>query len=202
VACIIGGTPLKGERGSVIGAVAGCFILTAVASALIFFDVLVNWTMFATGAVILIAVAVDVLIRRLRNLGRADARMIRELAAESKLVLLASTDLAELTGLCDRVLVFQRGRIVAELAGAELTEQSLSLAMNAGHGASRRQDLVGAGPLRALRLGFAFGAGLSRATSSGGPDARSLEPTGLPVPSSTTTLCWRTRRSGARLEVE
>jgi ABC-type sugar transport system ATPase subunit len=59
--------------------------------------------------------------------------MIRELAAESKIVVLASTDLAELAELCDRVLVFQRGRIVAELSGADLAEQPLSLAMNAGH---------------------------------------------------------------------
>jgi ribose/xylose/arabinose/galactoside ABC-type transport system permease subunit len=70
-ACIIGGTPLKGGRGSVVGAVAGCFILTAVSSALVFFEIPINWTTFATGAVILVAVAVDVLIRRLRNLGKA-----------------------------------------------------------------------------------------------------------------------------------
>lgn len=45
---------------------------------------------------------------------------------------MASTDLAELVELCDRVLVFQRGRIVGELSGPELTERDLSLAMNAG----------------------------------------------------------------------
>lgn len=72
-ACIIGGTPLKGGRGSVIGAVAGCLILTVVSSALVFFEIPINWTTFATGAVILVAVAVDVLIRRLRSLGRTGA---------------------------------------------------------------------------------------------------------------------------------
>lgn len=52
---------------------------------------------------------------------------------EGKAVLLASTDLAELVDLCDRVLVFRRGRITEEIA-AELTEQNLSLAMNASPG--------------------------------------------------------------------
>jgi ABC-type sugar transport system ATPase subunit len=59
--------------------------------------------------------------------------LIRELAVEGRIVVLASTDLAELVELCDRVLVFQHGRIVEELSGDRLSEQSLSLAMNAGH---------------------------------------------------------------------
>jgi ABC-type sugar transport system ATPase subunit len=59
--------------------------------------------------------------------------LIRELAVEGRIVVLASTDLAELVELCDRVLVFQHGRIVEELSGERLSEQSLSLAMNAGH---------------------------------------------------------------------
>jgi ABC-type sugar transport system ATPase subunit len=54
------------------------------------------------------------------------------MAAEGKPVLLASTDLAELCELCDRVLVFQRGRVVARLTRAELSERALSVAMNAG----------------------------------------------------------------------
>jgi ribose transport system permease protein len=64
---IIGGTPLAGGRGSVVGAAVGCLILSAVASALAFFEVPINWTTFATGGVILIAVAADTLIRRLRT---------------------------------------------------------------------------------------------------------------------------------------
>ncbi|WIY06349.1 hypothetical protein QRX60_21800 [Amycolatopsis mongoliensis] len=58
--------------------------------------------------------------------------MIAELAAAGKPVLLASTDLAELCELCDRVLVFRRGRVVARLTRTELSEQALSVAMNAG----------------------------------------------------------------------
>jgi ABC-type sugar transport system ATPase subunit len=58
--------------------------------------------------------------------------VIAALAASGKPVLLASTDLAELCELCDRVLVFQRGRVVARLTRAELSERALSVAMNAG----------------------------------------------------------------------
>jgi len=63
-ACIIGGTPLAGGRGSVVGAVAGAMILAVVASGLVFFEVPINWTSFATGAVILVAVAADSALRR------------------------------------------------------------------------------------------------------------------------------------------
>jgi ribose transport system permease protein len=68
-ACIIGGTPLRGGTGSVPGAVLGSLILSVVASALVFFGVPINWTTFATGSVILAAVATDALLRRLRGPG-------------------------------------------------------------------------------------------------------------------------------------
>jgi ABC-type sugar transport system ATPase subunit len=58
--------------------------------------------------------------------------IVRGIAAEGKVVLLSSTDLAELTELCHRVVVLQRGRVVAELSGDDLSERSLSVAMNAG----------------------------------------------------------------------
>jgi ABC-type sugar transport system ATPase subunit len=61
--------------------------------------------------------------------------VIAALAAGGKPVLLASTDLAELCELCDRVLVFQRGHVVARLTRAELSERALSVAMNAGFAA-------------------------------------------------------------------
>jgi ABC-type sugar transport system ATPase subunit len=58
--------------------------------------------------------------------------IVRGLAAEGRTVLLTTTDLDELVELCHRVAVFQRGRKVAELVGAEISEASLSVAMNAG----------------------------------------------------------------------
>jgi ribose transport system permease protein len=68
-ACIIGGTPLAGGRGSVPGAVLGNLILTTVAASLVFLEVPINWTTFATGAVILVAVAFDSVLRRTRGHG-------------------------------------------------------------------------------------------------------------------------------------
>ncbi|WP_024936120.1 sugar ABC transporter ATP-binding protein [Actinomadura welshii] len=61
--------------------------------------------------------------------------IVRELAGQGKVVLIASSDLAELVELCDRVVVLQHGRIVAALDGDRLTEPELSLAMNAGFAA-------------------------------------------------------------------
>lgn len=66
-ACIIGGTPLAGGRGSVTGAMLGNLVLTTVAASLVFFQVPINWTTFATGAVILVAVAFDSVLRRTRG---------------------------------------------------------------------------------------------------------------------------------------
>jgi ribose transport system ATP-binding protein/rhamnose transport system ATP-binding protein len=47
-------------------------------------------------------------------------------------VLYLSTDLEELVAGCDRVLVFYRGGICAELSGAALTAPNLSRIMNTG----------------------------------------------------------------------
>ena len=46
-------------------------------------------------------------------------------------VLICSTDLAELADLCDRVVVLQRGRVIATASGSELTESNLLTLMNA-----------------------------------------------------------------------
>jgi ABC-type sugar transport system ATPase subunit len=58
--------------------------------------------------------------------------VIADFAEDGKPVLIASTDLIELVELCDRVLVFQRGRVVDEITADRLSEQTLSVAMNAG----------------------------------------------------------------------
>jgi ribose/xylose/arabinose/galactoside ABC-type transport system permease subunit len=73
-ACIIGGTPLAGGRGSVPGAMLGNLILTTVAASLVFLQVPINWTTFATGAVILVAVAFDSVLRRTRGRGPRRSR--------------------------------------------------------------------------------------------------------------------------------
>lgn len=63
-AAIIGGTPLRGGSGTVWGSVIGTIILGTVASGLVYFGVPINWSLFATGIVILLAVALDALLRR------------------------------------------------------------------------------------------------------------------------------------------
>ncbi|MEU6998442.1 ABC transporter permease [Nonomuraea sp. NPDC046570] len=63
-AAIIGGTPLRGGSGTVWGSLLGTVILGTVASGLVYFGVPINWSLFATGIVILLAVALDALLRR------------------------------------------------------------------------------------------------------------------------------------------
>jgi ribose transport system permease protein len=66
-AVIIGGTPLSGGRGTILGAVLGALIIQAVQSSILFLRIGAQWSTFVTGAVIIIAVAVDQLVRRQRS---------------------------------------------------------------------------------------------------------------------------------------
>lgn len=56
--------------------------------------------------------------------------LIRAVSATSA-VLLCSTDLDELVSICDRVLVFRRGRVAGELSGPDLNRHRLLTEMNA-----------------------------------------------------------------------
>ena len=66
-AVIIGGTPLSGGAGTVIGAVIGMLIIQVISSGLIFFGIDATWSTFVTGAVIVIAVALDQFVKYQRN---------------------------------------------------------------------------------------------------------------------------------------
>jgi ribose transport system permease protein len=70
-ATVIGGTPLRGGKATIIGAALGAILLGVVASGLAYFNVPINWTDFATGSVILLAVAFDSLLRRKRLIRRS-----------------------------------------------------------------------------------------------------------------------------------
>jgi ribose transport system permease protein len=70
-AAIIGGTPLRGGSATVAGAMVGAVLLGVVSSGLVYFDVPINWSAFATGAVILAAVSLDSLLRRRRRARRS-----------------------------------------------------------------------------------------------------------------------------------
>ncbi len=57
-------------------------------------------------------------------------RLIDELANEGLGIMLISSELPEILGMCDRIYVMQRGKISGELSGKEATEESvLALAM-------------------------------------------------------------------------
>jgi ribose transport system permease protein len=65
-AVIIGGTPLSGGRGTILGAVLGAIIIQAIQSGILFLGIDAKWSIFVTGAAILVAVALDQLVRRQR----------------------------------------------------------------------------------------------------------------------------------------
>jgi ribose transport system permease protein len=66
-AAVIGGTPLRGGSATILGAVCGAVLLNVVATGLSYFNVPANWSAFATGLVILLAVGIDSLVRRRRG---------------------------------------------------------------------------------------------------------------------------------------
>jgi rhamnose transport system ATP-binding protein len=52
-------------------------------------------------------------------------RLLSELAGRGLAVLMISSDLPEVLGMADRVLVMREGRLVAEIPRAEATEESI-----------------------------------------------------------------------------
>lgn len=62
-AAIIGGSTVSGGRGTIIGAVLGVLIISTIRSGVIFLGVDARWSTFVTGAVILLAVAIDQILR-------------------------------------------------------------------------------------------------------------------------------------------
>jgi ribose transport system ATP-binding protein len=64
--------------------------------------------------------------------------LIRQLADEGAGILFFSTELSELVGLADRVLVLYEGRIFRELVGDEITEENIiSAALGLNQSATR-----------------------------------------------------------------
>jgi ribose transport system permease protein/ribose transport system ATP-binding protein len=78
-------------------------------------------------------------------------RILRRLAADSgTAVVVLSADALELAGICDRVLVFSRGRIVRELAGDEVSEQAITSAALTATTERERDPRRLPGPIRWL----------------------------------------------------
>ena len=76
-AVIIGGTPLSGGHGTVFGAMVGMLIIQVIASGIIFFGIDATWSTFVTGAVIIVAVVLDQMVKYHR-LRRAAAQQFLE----------------------------------------------------------------------------------------------------------------------------
>ena len=69
-AAIIGGTGLAGGSGTVLGAMLGALLIVLIQSGLIQFGVTANWSAFVTGVVIIVSVALDSGVRKLRTPSR------------------------------------------------------------------------------------------------------------------------------------
>src|SRR5207342_2951212 len=76
-------------------------------------------------------------------------QVLRAAADSGKAVIALSSDVVELQGLCERVLVFSRGEVVRSLEGDEITEENITGA--AITSATRREGLA-AGARRMLRI--------------------------------------------------
>ena len=60
-------------------------------------------------------------------------RLMGELAAQGLAILMISSELPEVLGMSDRVLVMREGRIVAEFSREEATQESIGAAMMGSH---------------------------------------------------------------------
>ena len=58
--------------------------------------------------------------------------LIRTMSADGRIVLFSSSELPELIGLCDRILVLYRGQVVGEAAGGSIDNHTLLHLINTG----------------------------------------------------------------------
>jgi len=70
-------------------------------------------------------------------------QLIREAADSGTVVLYATADFAEAARVADRVIVLVDGRIVAEVAGDDVTEERIALAAFQGRQIVRMHSIVG-----------------------------------------------------------
>ncbi|MDR0344313.1 MAG: ATP-binding cassette domain-containing protein [Nocardiopsaceae bacterium] len=82
-------------------------------------------------------------------------RILRRAAAAGAGVVIVSSDIRELEGLCDRVVVFSSGHVVAELSGSEVREDAIAHAMVTS--TSRRTEAAGRAVARRGLPGQALG---------------------------------------------
>jgi ABC-type sugar transport system ATPase subunit len=68
--------------------------------------------------------------------------LIRQMSADGRIVIFSSTELPELIGLCDRILVLYRGRLVDELSGDAIDNHTLLHLINTGERPPARTSAV------------------------------------------------------------
>ena len=73
-------------------------------------------------------------------------RLIRELADGGRTVIFRSTELPEVAGLADRIVVLYRGRVSMEAGAGELDDHGLLHAINTGRAPGSEPDPVPSGP--------------------------------------------------------
>ena len=69
--------------------------------------------------------------------------MITQLAKSGAAILLASSEMAEIIAMCDRVLVLSEGRLTAELAHDEVTQERIMKAAMQWHEKAATQSTNG-----------------------------------------------------------
>jgi len=99
-------------------------------------------------------------------------RILRQLADAGAAVVIVSSDIRELEGLCDRVAVFSAGHVVAELRGADVKEDAIAHAMMTS--TRRRQQTDTAERVVGPRGRFAGRAGRSLSRLARGDHASSV----------------------------
>ena len=76
-------------------------------------------------------------------------RILREITDSGTPVVVNSSDAAELAGLCDKVIVLSRGRVVETLTGSDVVEEKIvAAAVSAGHDAGERGSRASASSVR------------------------------------------------------
>ena len=63
-AAVIGGTSLAGGRGTILGTIIGAFIMSVLTNGLRIMGVQEEWKIVVTGLIIIIAVYVDIVLRK------------------------------------------------------------------------------------------------------------------------------------------
>jgi len=79
-------------------------------------------------------------------------RAIRAKADEGAACVINSSDAMELAGLCDRVFVFSRGRVIRELSGREITEESIVSSFLRSKGVAAAKEAIAAQPVDWLSI--------------------------------------------------